>query len=149
MPTFSTGSRATQDGGMTAPLFFGHSGLRIDGDALTWPSILASLSLVAIAMVTKIVAVYLHPPAAGLGRRQALGLGALLQCKGLMEIVAATILHQQGMLSEFAFASLVVLAVISTTLTGPLFRFLAPRGREEAAPRPVTGPSGMMRSCLP
>jgi hypothetical protein len=46
-----------------------------------------------------------------------------------MEIVAAMILHQQGMISEFAFASLIVLAVISTTLTGPLFRLLAPRVR--------------------
>ena len=60
-------------------------------------------------------------------RRQALGLGSLLQCKGLMEIVAATILHAQGMLSDFAFASLMVLAVISTALTGPLFRLFAPR----------------------
>ena len=44
-----------------------------------------------------------------------------------MEIVAATILHEQGMLSDFAFASLMVLAVVSTVLTGPLFRLLAPR----------------------
>ncbi|GBQ92548.1 Na+/H+ antiporter [Acetobacter nitrogenifigens DSM 23921 = NBRC 105050] len=113
-----------------APMFFGHSGLRIDGDALTWPSVIASLMLVAVSIVTKIAAVYVYPPAAGLSRRQALSIGALLQCKGLMEIVAATILHGQGMLSEFAFASLMVLAVISTTLTGPLFRLFAPGGRK-------------------
>ncbi|MCP1211653.1 cation:proton antiporter [Acetobacter okinawensis] len=110
-----------------APMFFGHSGLHINGDALTWPSVVASLSLVVISMVTKIAAVYLYPPAAGLKPRQALGVGALLQCKGLMEIVAATILHGQGMLSDFGFASLMVLAVISTTLTGPLFRLFSPR----------------------
>ncbi|GBR06860.1 hypothetical protein GCM10007207_26080 [Asaia siamensis] len=110
-----------------APLFFGHSGMRINGDALTWPSVLASLSLVAISIVVKIGSIYIFPPTAGLSRRQTLGLGALLQCKGLMEIVAATILHEQGMLSEFAFASLMVLAVISTLLTGPLFHLLKPR----------------------
>lgn len=114
-----------------APMFFGHSGLRINGDALTWPSVLASLSLVVISVVTKIGAVYFYPPADGLNARQALSVGALLQCKGLMEIVAATILHEQGMLSEFAFASLMVLAVISTTLTGPMFRLFAPRLRKE------------------
>lgn len=86
-----------------APMFFGHSGLHINGDALTWPSVVASLSLVVISMVTKIAAVYIYPPAASLKPRQALGVGALLQCKGLMEIVAATILHGQGMLSEFGF----------------------------------------------
>jgi len=115
-----------------APMFFGHSGLHIDGDALTWPSIVASLSLVAISIVTKVAAVFIYPPSAGLSHRQALGVGALLQCKGLMEIVAATILHGQGMLSEFAFASLMVLAVISTTLTGPLFRLVSPRSALKA-----------------
>lgn len=110
-----------------APMFFGHSGLRINGDALTWPSIIASFALVGISILSKIGAVYVFPPAPGLKPRQALGIGALLQCKGLMEIVAATILHEQGMLSDFAFASLMVLAVVSTVLTGPLFRLLAPR----------------------
>lgn len=110
-----------------APMFFGHSGLHINGDALTWPSVVASLALVVVSILTKIVAVYIYPPAGGLKPRQALGVGALLQCKGLMEIVAATILHSQGMLSDFGFASLMVLAVISTTLTGPLFKLLAPR----------------------
>ncbi|BBC79767.1 cation:proton antiporter [Acetobacter orientalis] len=108
-----------------APMFFGHSGLHIDGDALTWPSVVASLALVAISVLVKMGAVYLYPPAAGLSNRQKLSVGALLQCKGLMEIVAATILHSQGMISEFAFASLMVLAVISTSLTGPLFRLFA------------------------
>ncbi|PYD71415.1 cation:proton antiporter [Komagataeibacter swingsii] len=110
-----------------APMFFGHSGLHINGDALTWPSVTASLMLVVISVLAKMGAVYVFPPAPGLSRRQALGVGALLQCKGLMEIVAATILHAQGMLSDFAFASLMVLAVISTALTGPLFRLFAPR----------------------
>ncbi|WP_051626043.1 cation:proton antiporter [Kozakia baliensis] len=117
-----------------APMFFGHSGLHIDGDALTWPSVLASLMLVVISVVTKIGAVYIFPPASGLTRRQALGIGSLLQCKGLMEIVAATILHGQGMLSEFAFASLMVLAVISTTLTGPLFQLATPKPRRQPTP---------------
>ncbi|NHO32013.1 cation:proton antiporter [Acetobacter fallax] len=125
-----------------APMFFGHSGLHIDGDALTWPSVVASLMLVVISVITKIAAVWLFPPAAGLSNRQALSVGALLQCKGLMEIVAATILHAHGMLSEFAFASLMVLAVISTTLTGPMFRLFT---RHE---RPVSrnAPSDIMVS---
>jgi len=109
-----------------APLFFGHSGLRIDGDALTWPSVLASLSLVLISIIAKMGSIYAFPPAPNLSTRQTFGLGSLLQCKGLMEIVAATILHEQGMLSEFAFASLMVLAVISTLLTGPMFHLFKP-----------------------
>ncbi len=41
-----------------------------------------------------------------------------------MEIVAATILRDAGLISEFAFAVLTTLAVLSTLMTGPVFRWL-------------------------
>lgn len=113
-----------------APLFFGHSGLKIDGDALGWASLQASLALLAISVAAKLAAVLICPPASPLSRRESLAIGALLQCKGLMEIVAATILRDKGLLSEHAFAALVTLAVLSTLLTGPFFRFLLRRRAE-------------------
>jgi len=114
-----------------APLFFGHSGLKIDGDALGWASLQIAGALLLVSMLTKLAAALLCPPVAGLSRREALAIGALLQCKGLMEIVAATILRDKGLLSEHAFAALVTLAVLSTLLTGPFFRFML---RDRAAP---------------
>ncbi|MET0808646.1 MAG: cation:proton antiporter [Pseudoxanthomonas sp.] len=107
-----------------APLFFGHSGLKIDGDALGWASLQIAGALLLVSVLTKLAAALLCPPVAGLSRREALAIGALLQCKGLMEIVAATILRDKGLLSEHAFAALVTLAVLSTLLTGPFFRFM-------------------------
>jgi len=115
-----------------APLFFGHSGLKIDGDALGWASLQASLALLAVSVVAKLAAVLICPPASNLSRRETLAIGALLQCKGLMEIVAATILRDKGLLSEHAFAALVTLAVLSTLLTGPFFRFAMGRKTEQA-----------------
>lgn len=114
-----------------APLFFGHSGLRIDGDALTWTSLAASLALLTLSVLSKLAAVLAYPPSSTLSRREALAVGALLQCKGLMEIVAATILRDQGLLSEHAYAALVTLAVLSTTITGPLFRLCLRRRQVE------------------
>lgn len=110
-----------------APLFFGHSGLKIDGDVLGWASLQAALALLAVSVVAKLAAVLICPPTSALSRRETLAIGALLQCKGLMEIVAATILRDKGLLSEHAFAALVTLAVLSTLLTGPFFRFLLRR----------------------
>lgn len=107
-----------------APLFFGHSGLKIDGQVLGWASLQASLLLLLLSVAAKLAAVLIHPPVPGFTRRETLAVGALLQCKGLMEIVAATILRDKGLLSEHAFAALVTLAVLSTLLTGPLFRAL-------------------------
>ena len=110
-----------------APLFFGHSGLKIEGDALGWASLQASLILLLVSVAAKLAAVLICPPASALVRRETLAIGALLQCKGLMEIVAATILRDKGLLSEHAFAALVTLAVLSTLLTGPLFRAILGR----------------------
>lgn len=117
-----------------APLFFGHSGLKIDGNALGWASLQASVTLLAVSIAAKLAAVLICPPASALSKREALAIGALLQCKGLMEIVAATILRDKGLLSEHAFAALVTLAVLSTLLTGPLFRFIL--GRQARQPQP-------------
>lgn len=114
-----------------APLFFGHSGLKIDGDALGWASLQASVLLLVLSIGAKLLAVFVCPPVAGFSRRETLAVGALLQCKGLMEIVAATILRDTGLISEHAFAALVTLAVLSTLLTGPAFRFIL-RQRAEA-----------------
>jgi hypothetical protein len=59
-----------------------------------------------------------------------------------MEIVAATILRDQGMISANAYAALVMLAVISTTLTAPLFRYClrdqqARSSGSDTLPRPL------------
>jgi Kef-type K+ transport system membrane component KefB len=108
-----------------APLFFGHSGLRIDGNALGWTALVAAAGLFVLSASAKLAAVRLCPPVAAFSRRETLAIGALLQCKGLMEIVAATILRDEGLLSEGAFAVLVALAVLSTLLTGPMFRTFA------------------------
>ena len=122
-----------------APLFFGHSGLKIDGDVLGWASLQASLALLAVSVVAKLAAVLICPPVSTLTRRESLSIGALLQCKGLMEIVAASILRDKGLLSEHAFAALVTLAVLSTLLTGPFFRFLL--GRSAGQPQSASQPT--------
>lgn len=121
-----------------APLFFGLNGLGIDGEVLEPLALGISVLLVMVAMAAKTFAVVWVPPVANLTLRERLGLGVLLQCKGLMEIVAATILRDRGLLTEQVYAVLVCLAVISTALTLPLFNLaLRKRGR-----RPVIEPVG-------
>jgi Kef-type K+ transport system membrane component KefB len=59
-----------------------------------------------------------------------LGLGALLQTKGLMEVIVLTVLLDSGVISSNVFAALIVMAVVSTALAMPLGRlFLARTGR--------------------
>jgi len=105
-----------------SPLFFAHRGLSIDGAVLTPVALGAAFTLLLLAGTAKLAAVHLVPPSPGMAARERMRLGLLLQCKGLMEIVAATILLQAGLITPTVFAVLVTLALVSTTLTVPLFR---------------------------
>lgn len=115
-----------------SPLFFAHRGLSIDGAVLTPAALGVSLILLLLAGAAKLAAVHVAPPGAALPATERTRLGLLLQCKGLMEIVAATILVQAGLITPTVFAVLVTLALVSTTLTVPLFR-LASRGTARTA----------------
>lgn len=105
-----------------SPLFFAHRGLSIDGAVVTAGALGAALALLLLASVSKLAAVHLAPPDPDMPTAERTRLGLLLQCKGLMEIVAATILVQAGLITPTVFAVLVTLALVSTTLTVPLFR---------------------------
>jgi len=124
-----------------APLFFGHSGLKVHGEALGWATLQIALLVLGVAVAAKLLAVMLYPPVRGASRRETLAIGTLLQCKGLMEIVAATILRDAGLISEFAFAVLTTLAILSTLLTGPLFRWLMPATASNSPAAAVSGRS--------
>ncbi len=105
-----------------SPLFFAHRGLSIDGAVVTPAALGLAALLLIVAMATKLAAVHLTPPMTGMSATEKTRLGLLLQCKGLMEIVAASILLQNGLLSPSSFAILVTLAIVSTTLTIPMFK---------------------------
>lgn len=105
-----------------SPLFFAHRGLSIDGAVVTAAALGVSLVLLVLAGVSKLAAVQFAPPDNAMPQVERTRLGLLLQCKGLMEIVAATILQQAGLITPTVFAVLVTLALVSTTLTMPLFR---------------------------
>lgn len=53
----------------------------------------------------------------------ALALGALLQTKGLMELIVLTVVRDAGIISTNVFAALILMAVISTAFAMPLARW--------------------------
>lgn len=116
-----------------SPLFFAHRGLSIDGALITPAALAAAVALLLLAGTAKLGAVHLVPPSPGMAARERTQLGLLLQCKGLMEIVAATILVQAGLITSTVFAVLVTLALVSTTLTVPLFRLASRIARTRRA----------------
>ena len=56
--------------------------------------------------------------------RQSLQLGALMNTRGLMELIALNIGYDMGILSQRIFTMLVIMALVTTVMTGPLLTFL-------------------------
>ncbi|WP_051236735.1 cation:proton antiporter [Ottowia thiooxydans] len=119
---------------MLLPLFFAFTGLRTEiglisslGDWLTCAAI------IALATVGKLGATTFAARWTGMGWRDSLQLGALMNTRGLMELIALNIGYDLGILSPRIFTMLVIMALVTTFMTGPLLT-LFQRGQSRAVP---------------
>jgi len=112
------------------PLFFTYSGLNTQiallDSAYLW--LMAALILFA-AILGKGVACWLAARATGLPNREALGIGTLMNARGLMELIIINIGLERGIISPALFATLVIMAVVTTLMASPLFERLVGRHR--------------------
>lgn len=103
------------------PLFFAFTGLRTQisllGDFYGW---LVCLLIIATATVGKLGAGAMAARLSGMGWRQSFQLGALMNTRGLMELIALNIAYDLGILSQRIFTMLVIMALVTTLMTGPL-----------------------------
>lgn len=109
------------------PFFFTLTGLRtmIDPGSPAFLEVLLVATAVAVAGVVGGTAVAAR--LTGASWPFALGLGALLQTKGLMEVIVLTVLLDAGIISANVFAALILMAVASTALAMPLARLMLAR----------------------
>jgi Kef-type K+ transport system membrane component KefB len=111
------------------PLFFTYSGLNTKIGLLNSPSLLGYCILVLLAaMVGKGIACWLAALATGLPNREAMGIGTLMNARGLMELIIINIGRERGIISDEMFAMLVIMAVITTLMASPLFDWLVGSG---------------------
>ena len=88
-------------------------------------------------MAGKGVACWLAARATGLPNREALGIGVLMNARGLMELIIINIGLQRGIISEGLFAILVIMAVITTLMASPLFEYLMRHSKPEEEEPPA------------
>lgn len=103
------------------PLFFVFTGLRTSlnllNDAQSW---LICLAIVAVAIAGKLGGTFIAARWTGMPSPDAFALGALMNTRGLMELIALNIGYDLGILSPRIFSMLVLMALVTTALTGPL-----------------------------
>jgi Kef-type K+ transport system membrane component KefB len=104
------------------PLFFTYSGLNTKIGLLNTGFLWLMCGAVLVAAVLgKGVACWLAARATGLPNREALGIGTLMNARGLMELIIINIGLQRGVISEGLFATLVIMAVVTTLMASPIF----------------------------
>jgi Kef-type K+ transport system membrane component KefB len=107
------------------PLFFALTGMRtrldlLNGARMWWWAGLVLVAAVAGKMGGAIIAARWN----GQSWRDAGALGALLNTRGLVELIVLNIAYSAGVFSPTLFTMLVVMALVTTMLTSPILKLL-------------------------
>lgn len=125
--------------GFLAPVFFVYLGLEFNASQI--PSLLFLSVVIVVSVVTKIAAGWLGGRIIKLNKLDSLGVGIILNGRGVMELVIASIAYERGLIEQGLFSTLVIMGVATTMITPLLFRrFVYTKLPEEtinAKPLPV------------
>jgi Kef-type K+ transport system membrane component KefB len=107
------------------PVFFTYTGLRTNVLGLTsasdWGWLMAILTA---ASVSKLVPVYFVGRACGFDKKESTVLGVLMNTRALMELIVLNIGFDLGLIPQKVFTMLVIMAVFTTLVAGPLLKRL-------------------------
>jgi len=107
------------------PMFFTYSGLNTRFALLTDPRLLFfSLAAVVLAVIGKFGACWGAARLRGEPSGVALRVGALMNARGLMQLIALNIGLQAHLVSRGMFTALVLVALVTTTMTAPVLSWL-------------------------
>jgi Kef-type K+ transport system membrane component KefB len=117
------------------PLFFVFTGLRTQIGLLNDPYLWAICALIiAVAVFGKFFGSAVAAKLMGQNLRTSLMIGALMNTRGLMELVVLNIGYDLGVLTPQVFAMMVIMALITTFMTGPAMDLIGKIFPEPALP---------------
>ncbi|MBL8748575.1 MAG: cation:proton antiporter [Planctomycetes bacterium] len=119
------------------PMFFAFTGLRTEFGLVhglqNWS---LCLLVIAVATIGKFGGSYVAARCTGIANREAIALGALMNTRGLMELVVLNVGLDLRIISPTLFAMMVTMAVVTTFLTTPVLHLLGLVGRCTTRPAP-------------
>ncbi|MET0637703.1 MAG: cation:proton antiporter [Chitinophagaceae bacterium] len=102
------------------PLFFVFTGLRTQinllNDGNMW---WVCIAIILVAVVGKFVGSMVAARFVGQSWKDSLSIGALMNTRGLMELIVLNIGYDLGVLTPSIFAMMVIMALLTTFMTGP------------------------------
>ncbi|WP_230880309.1 cation:proton antiporter [Planomonospora sp. ID67723] len=111
------------------PMFFVVAGLNVNLRQLDLSSLGTLAAILAVAIGGKLLGSYAAARTQAVPERQSWALATLLNTRGLTEIVILTVGLQKGVLDNELYSLMVVMALITTGMTGPLLRRIYPDRR--------------------
>lgn len=107
------------------PLFFVSTGLKTQIGLLNQGNLwLVCAEVILIAVIGKFLGSAIAAKLVGQSWRDSLRIGALMNTRGLMELVVLNIGYDLGILSKEIFAMMVLMALVTTFMTGPILNLL-------------------------
>ncbi len=120
------------------PMFFTYSGLNTRLDMLFDPAIfVAALAILAASFGGKLVACWAAARLSGESNTDAMAIGALMNARGLMELIIINIGLAAGVILPGLFSVLVLMAVLTTLMATPLFNWITRRARLAGQAQPA------------
>ncbi len=115
------------------PLFFVFTGLRTEIGLLNEPYLWIMCAVITgIAIIGKFAGSTVAARFTGHNWHESLSIGALMNTRGLMELVVLNIGYDLGILNREIFAMLVIMALVTTFMTGPALDFINKYFRNQA-----------------
>ncbi|WP_395443185.1 cation:proton antiporter [Caulobacter sp. UC70_42] len=115
------------------PMFFTYSGLNTRMDMVNSPQLLLiALGVLVASIVAKWGSCYVAARVTGENHSTAMGIGALMNSRGLMELIIINIGLQKGIIGPPLFAMLVLMAIVTTVMATPLFEAVYGRKARES-----------------
>ncbi|HET6876186.1 MAG TPA: cation:proton antiporter [Jatrophihabitans sp.] len=108
------------------PVFFIIAGLSVNLSAIGGQGLVELLAILGVAIGGKFVGAYIGATVQGVSRRHSAVLATLMNTRGLTEIVILSVGKELGVLDDSLFSLLVLMALITTAMTGPLLRLVYP-----------------------
>jgi Kef-type K+ transport system membrane component KefB len=108
------------------PLFFVTTGLNVDVNGLGVSAVWQFGLILAVACAGKLIGAVLGARTQGVALRESVGLGVLMNTRGLTELVVLSVGREQGVLDQSLYTLMVLMAVTTTLVTGPLLRRVKP-----------------------
>ncbi|HSK64254.1 MAG TPA: cation:proton antiporter [Pyrinomonadaceae bacterium] len=112
------------------PLFFVFTGLRTQITLLNdWQSWALCGVIILVAIAGKLGGSMLMSRWTGMSWSQSFSIGVLMNTRGLVELVVLNIGYDLGILSDRIFAMMVLMALVTTFMTGPLLSLVNIRAK--------------------